>query len=328
MPAPAALEVIDLVVTYDGRRVVDDLTFQAEAGRITAVLGPNGAGKTTTIECAEGLRRPASGTIRVLGHAPGSTQARARTGVMLQDGGLPMARSVRDVLALACAVRPGARSPRELVDLLDLAAVERTPVRRLSGGQRQRLAFAVAIAARPDLAFLDEPSAGLDPHARRDVWSLVRDLRESGTAVVLTTHLLQEAEELADVVHVLDRGRLVAAGTPQDLVARYAATDTLQITFARRPAPGELAALGRAAAAGAVERDGDAVLVRDLGSDGPHVTARVAAWCADAGLAILTLRAGGGTLEHAYLALTGRHELDDAGSPGRPGAGASDGSAA
>ncbi|WP_454300623.1 ABC transporter ATP-binding protein [Salana multivorans] len=196
MPA-AALEISDLLVRYGPRTVVDGLSLTAESGRVTAVLGPNGAGKTTTIECAEGLRRPTGGTIRVLGHAPGSPAARRCTGVMLQDGGLPLGRTAGEVVALAAALHPGTLSGPELLERLGLTAVARTPVRRLSGGQRQRLAFAVALCPQPDLLFLDEPSAGLDPHGRREVWDLVRERRSAGSAVVLTTHLLEEAQELS-----------------------------------------------------------------------------------------------------------------------------------
>lgn len=311
MPPALALEVRQLVVSYRGRRVVDGLDLEANPGAVTAVLGPNGAGKTTTIECAEGLRRPDSGTLRVLGHAPGSAPARAATGTMLQDGGLPQARSVRAVLELACAVR-GLEAARglDLSARLGLEAVWRLPVRRLSGGQRQRLAFAVAIVDRPALAFLDEPSAGLDPHARADVWEVVRELRAAGTAVVLTTHLLTEAEELADVVHVVAAGRRRAWGTPRELVAAHASRNLVRATLADPLDPRaweDLRAHLERIPGEPRTAQHEAGLVSVVGTepDAPLTMAAIATWCAQTNHPLLELRTGGGTLEHAYLALTG-----------------------
>lgn len=306
---PAALEIADLLVTYGPRTVVDGLSLAAYPGQITAVLGPNGAGKTTTIECAEGLRRPTAGTIRVLGHEAGSPPARARTGVMLQDGGLPLGRSVRDVLALAVALHPGGDTAARLAERLGLADVARTSVRRLSGGQRQRLALAVALCSEPDLLFLDEPSAGLDPHGRRDAWDLVRERRNAGSAVVLTTHLIAEAEELADVVHVLVGGRIVASGSPVDLIARHAGTDTIRLTLARRLAPEEEEDLAARLAPCGLDGDADGYVVAGVttrrdGTGQTAITRAIATWCDEHHLPVLGLRAGGATLEQAYLALT------------------------
>lgn len=306
MPEPVALEVSDLVVAYSGRRVVDGVSFRAHSGQVTAILGPNGAGKTTTVECAEGLRQPDEGRITVLGRPAGRSAARERTGVMLQDGGLPMARSVLDVLTLACAMRHiDSVRAGDLLDLLELREVAKLPVRRLSGGQRQRVAFAVAIVGAPDLVFLDEPSAGLDPHARQRVWAVVRELREAGCAVVLTTHLLQEAEELADVVHVMSHARIVSSGSPADLISRHASETSLQATLRRPLSPAEHESLARAMAPGSLEVAGASLVLRHGEGSGPAATARLAQWCADEHVPIQTLRAGAGTLEHAYLALTG-----------------------
>ncbi|GMA31632.1 ABC transporter ATP-binding protein [Litorihabitans aurantiacus] len=306
MPSPA-LVIDDLHVAYAGRGVVDGLSLTAGAGRITAVLGPNGAGKTTTIECAEGLRRPDRGTIAVLGHRPGSDEARAAVGVMLQDGGLPMGRSTRDVLTLLARLRgrdAGTEVPA-LLERLDLADVARTSVRRLSGGQRQRVALGAAMLSEPALLFLDEPSAGLDPHSRRAVWDLVRALRDGGTAVVLTTHLLEEAEALADVVHVMARGRLVVSGSPRELVERHAAPDTVRLRTAA-PLAHEAAedlALAVGARVETVPAMPDDVLVlrRD---PAPEVLAGITSWCADHDVRLTALEVGGGTLEDAYLRLT------------------------
>lgn len=313
----AALEISDLLVRYGRRTVVDGLSLVAGRGRVTAVLGPNGAGKTTTIECAEGLRHPTAGTISVLGHAPGSPDARRRTGVMLQDGGLPLGRSVRDVMELAVSLHPGAHSGAELLERVGLADAAGTAVRRLSGGQRQRLALAVALCSEPDLIFLDEPSAGLDPHGRRTVWELVRERRDAGSAVVLTTHLLEEAEELADVVHVLVAGRIVASGSPVELIARYAGSDTLRLVLARQLTDREERALRERVAPDRLDLAAGSYVVRGAEGAGAGQTAlirTIATWCDEAGVLILGLRTGGGTLEHAYLALTGDSAADSAGA--------------
>ncbi|MEE6296499.1 ABC transporter ATP-binding protein [Georgenia wangjunii] len=216
-----ALEVDALRKRYGRREVVRGLSLHATRGAVTAVLGPNGAGKTTTVECCEGLRSPDAGHIRVLGldrADPAAAGAlRHRVGVMLQDGGLPLAPRAGDVLRHVARLHDDPADPAELLARLGLEGVARTSVRRLSGGQRQRLALACAIVGRPELVFLDEPSAGLDPQARLVVWELVRELRGAGTSIVLTTHLMDEAETLADHVVVVDSGAVIAEGTPTTL---------------------------------------------------------------------------------------------------------------
>lgn len=214
------------VVVEDLRRVfgelvaVDGASWGASTGEVTCVLGPNGAGKTTTIECLEGLQRPDSGSCHVLGVDPWQANAdhRARVGVMLQDGGLPQSVSARRLLTHLQRLYRTHRAD-ELIERLDIAPFAGTPVRRLSGGQRQRVALAAALLGDPQVAFLDEPTAGLDPHARIAVWDLVRERRDEGTALVVTTHGFDEAERLADRVVILDRGRVVADDTPAAIAA-------------------------------------------------------------------------------------------------------------
>jgi ABC-2 type transport system ATP-binding protein len=217
----AAVRLTALTKAYGTVRALDGATWAAEHGQVTAVLGPNGAGKTTMVECCEGLRRPDSGTVEVLGTDPWSAGPghRARVGVMLQDGGLPNA--VRPVRLLHHLARfYAAPAPvEELADRLGITGFAGTPVRRLSGGQRQRVALAAALVGRPEVAFLDEPSAGLDPHARLDVWDLVRATADAGAAVVLTTHSFEEAERLADRIVIVAHGRVVAQGSLAEVAA-------------------------------------------------------------------------------------------------------------
>lgn len=304
--SPPAVQVSGLVKGYRGRVVVDGLDLVAATGRITAILGPNGAGKTTTIECCEGLRSPDAGRVEVLGLHPiaDRTRLRPRVGVMLQDGGLPASAPAGAVLAHVAAMYPHPRPIAELADRLGLGAVARTPVRRLSGGQRQRLALAAAVVGRQELVFLDEPSAGLDPHARLAVWDLVRELRAEGTSIVLTTHQMTEAEELADTVTIIDQGTVIATGTVPELVG---ADTALRL----RAAPGlDAAALARAAST-ATGRTVDAVEERPgsyrlTGAVDPQLVAAVTAWCAEQDVLIADLSTGRRTLEDVFLELTGR----------------------
>ena len=211
----------DLRKAYGEVRALDGATWSAAAGEVTAVLGPNGAGKTTMVECCEGLRRPGSGEVRVLGSDPWSAGAdhRARVGVMLQDGGLPTGVKPLRLLHHLSRMYAAPAPVRDLADRLGIDGFAGTTVRRLSGGQRQRVALAAALVGRPEVVFLDEPSAGLDPHARLDVWDLVRDTAREGAAVVLTTHSFEEAERLAERVVIVNRGRVVADGSTAEVAA-------------------------------------------------------------------------------------------------------------
>ncbi|MGC5629696.1 ABC transporter ATP-binding protein [Georgenia sp. Z1344] len=364
-PTPAALEVRDLRRAYGGRVAADGIDLTAAAGQVTALLGPNGAGKTTTVECCVGLRRPDSGSIRVLGldraDPAAAGELRESVGVMLQDGGLPMAPRAGDVLAHVTRMYDHPLDPRELLERLDLTGSARTPVRRLSGGQRQRLALACAVVGRPRLVFLDEPSAGLDPRSRRETWSLVRELRADGVAIVLTTHLMDDAEQLADEVVVVDAGKVVASGAPGDLaghavVDAYAPANRPTADWARDLA-GELASAGRRDLADATTAHDDAARVLlSPGTRGPDardvaavasaadlVARRVSgvAGATDveraglepthanpAGHARVEIVAGRRTLEDAFLELTGRSLRTDQDRPGSADEAAPTGSSA
>jgi ABC-2 type transport system ATP-binding protein len=225
VPAPtapqAAVEIDGLVMTYGATTAVDGLSLTVDTGSITAVLGPNGAGKTTTLETCEGFRKAQAGTVRVLGLDPRRDRRALmpRIGVMLQDGGAWSGVRAGEMLEHVARLHAHPIDPGALADRLGLAECGRTPYRRLSGGQKQRLGLALAVVGRPELVFVDEPTAGMDPHARRTTWELLRELRSAGVTVVLTTHHMDEAERLADVVHIVDRGRLVGSGTPTELTA-------------------------------------------------------------------------------------------------------------
>ena len=303
-----AVEVTDLVKRYGTRPAVAGASFTAAAGQVTAVLGPNGAGKTSTVECCEGLRKPDGGTVRVLGRDPlrDGGWLRPRVGVMLQGGGMPGAARAADVLQLAAAMYRRPRDPGELIAALDLGAQLRTPIRRLSGGQQQRLALAVALIGRPLVAFLDEPTAGLDPQARIVVHDLIRELRSTGVAVVLTTHLLDEAERLADQVVLMAGGRVVAAGSPQELTGGGGATLSFDAV-----AGVELTALAVQLPAGITVteiRPGRYV----VGSHSPQAqlspadVAAVTAWCARLGMMPEGLTLGRRSLEDVFLEIAAR----------------------
>lgn len=297
-----------LVKRYGTKVAVDGTSFSAAAGAVTAVLGLNGAGKTSTIECCEGLRRPDGGTVRVLGRDPITDGAylRPRVGVMLQDGGMPQAARAGDVLELAAAMYAHPMDRAELVATLDLGGKLRTPVRRLSGGERQRLALAVALVGRPDVAFLDEPTAGLDPQARLAVWELIGGLRRSGVAVVLTTHLLDEAERLADHVVLMAAGRVVAAGTPRELTG---GTDrTLSFEAPAGLDLAELAPLLSAGIAATEVRPGHYVVANRTPEAHllPGDVAATTAWCARLGIMPEGLALGRRSLEDVFLEIAAR----------------------
>ncbi|GGM43198.1 ABC transporter ATP-binding protein [Promicromonospora citrea] len=318
-PDDAAVRVRGLVKRYDGRAVVDGLELAARPGAVTAVLGPNGAGKTTTIECCEGLRSPDAGTVRVLGLDPvaDARRLRPRVGVMLQDGGLPTGVRALELLRHVSAMYAAPRPVDELAERLGLHAFARTTVRRLSGGQRQRVALAAAVVGRPEVVFLDEPSAGMDPQSRRAVWDLVRELRADGVAIVLTTHLMDEAADLADHVHVVDHGRVIASGTVRELTdgvgsGHPAGTRTVRV----EATPGlDLDGLRAAPATGRDTRDTAWTAAEPepgvyllTGPVDAAALAAVTAWLAEHGVLARSVTTGGArTLEDVFLDLTGRN---------------------
>ncbi|MGH3094916.1 MAG: ABC transporter ATP-binding protein [Streptosporangiales bacterium] len=302
-----AVEVGGLTKSYGQRLAVDGVSFQVAHGGVTALLGPNGAGKTTTVEVCEGFRRADGGRVRVLGRDPWThrTALRARVGVMLQSGGVYPASRPAELLAAVARCYAHPHDPRSLIDALGLERVARTPYRRLSGGERQRLALAVALVGRPELAFLDEPTAGLDPQARRATWDVIGRLRRSGVSVLLTTHYMHEVEELADRVVIIDRGRVISSGTPGELTGADASR---QLRFRSRPGL-DLDGLAQrlpSAVSTAEEPAGHYTVDGPIDAVGPDTLAAVTGWCADHGVLASDIDVGHRTLEDVFLALTGR----------------------
>lgn len=278
------------------------LNLTLPTGSMLALLGPNGAGKTSTVEVCEGFARPDSGSVRVLGLDPWRDAAtlRPRVGMMLQAAGAHLSARAGEMLRLVAACSANPHDPRWLLDVLGLTSVERTPIRRLSGGQAQRLNLAMALVGRPELLFLDEPTAGLDPQARHLVWDLLRAARSDGVSILLTTHLLDEVELLADKVVIIDHGRIVAEGTVAELVAgeerlTFAATGGLDLSRLRNALPDGYQLSepqpGRYQVAGPVT---------------PAMMATVTAWCAQTGIEATELAISRRGLEDVYLEATGR----------------------
>jgi ABC-2 type transport system ATP-binding protein len=303
MPPPA-VEMVDVVKRYGATTAVDHLSLTIEPGSVTALLGPNGAGKTTTVECCEGYRRPDSGTVRVLGFDPvaDAPAVHPRVGLMLQSGGVYPGARAMEMLRHVARLHANPLDTDALAERLGLTSAGRTPYRRLSGGLQQRLSLALAVVGRPELVFLDEPTAGLDPQARRATWDLVRDLRADGVTVVLTTHLMDEAERLADRVVIVDRGRLIADGTPAELTDAEA-EDSLRFTAPPRLS---LVALVAALPVGSSAREIAAGSYVVEGPINPQLLATVTAWCAGHNVMPQGLTVGRRSLEDVFLELTGR----------------------
>ena len=302
----SALTIRGLHYSYGAHHVVDGIDLDAATGSILGVLGPNGAGKSTTISLAVGTRAPDAGRVEIFGHDPFRDHASTSllAGVMLQDGGLPKSAKPLQVLRHLASLYPNPLSVDELADPLGLHEFSTRTIRRLSGGQKQRVALAAALIGRPRLVFLDEPCAGLDPQARAVVHDFIRELAAASVAVVLTTHDLAEAEELADEVVVIDRGRIIAQGAPEDLRNASPAGRRLVITVGQplEPAPRELlATMNRIAATSVV---GAALVV-----DGDLDSTQIAGLCtavAEAGLAIRDIDMHSQSLADVFFELTGR----------------------
>uniref|UniRef100_A0AAU2JT63 ABC transporter ATP-binding protein n=1 Tax=Streptomyces sp. NBC_00049 TaxID=2903617 RepID=A0AAU2JT63_9ACTN len=282
-----------------GFEAVRGVSFSVARGEVFALLGTNGAGKTSTVELLEGLAAPSAGQVRVLGLDPYTRRAevRPRTGVMLQEGGFPSDLSVAETVRMWGGVTTGARPAAEVLELVGLGARSAVRVKQLSGGERRRLDLALALLGRPEVLFLDEPTTGMDPEGRRDTWALVRELRAQGTTVLLTTHYLEEAEELADRLAILHEGELVLTGTPSEVTA----TRPARITFTLPPGVAA-ATLPLALHAAA---DGQRVEIRTerLQAD----LTELLRWADDSGVRLDGLDARSASLEEAFLEIARSH---------------------
>ncbi|NPC43837.1 ABC transporter ATP-binding protein [Nocardioides sp. zg-1230] len=294
-------------MAYGDKVAVDGLSLEVPRGSVTAVLGPNGAGKTTTLETCEGYRVPQRGTVRVLGLDPQRDRAELlpRIGVMLQSGGAWSGVRAVEMLEHMASLHAHPLDTGMLVDRLGLADCGRTPYRRLSGGQKQRLGLAIALVGRPELVFVDEPTAGMDPQARRTTWEMLEEVRADGVTVVLTTHHMDEAEHLADRIHIIDRGTLIASGTPAELT-RGGRSATIRLVV-NRPFPDGAPESLRAELGPLTEvRQLDEVSMLIHGPADATTLGRVSRWCEQHGVLPQTLTLGQRTLEDVFLELTGR----------------------
>ncbi len=302
-----AIVVDNLSKSYGSHRVVDHLQLTVHKGEVFALLGPNGAGKTTTVETLEGYRIPDQGSVRVLGLDP-VREARAlkpHIGIMLQQDGLYPGLTAREVLRLFGGYFQHPQNIDDLLERVGLSAAAKTRCRRLSGGQKRRLALAVALVGNPRLVFLDEPTAGMDPQARLATWEIIRDLKRQGATVLLTTHLMDEAERLADRVAIIDHGRLMALDTPAQM------TGVQNATVVRFVAPSGLdcSALADLPFAKRAEeiRPGSYLIETEAV---PALLADLTAWLRDNNITLSELHVGHGSLEELFLRLTGGEVRD------------------
>lgn len=299
------IEVTHLRKLYGDLVAVDDVSLAVEAGEIFGILGPNGAGKTTTVECVAGLCVPDGGGVSVLGLDPrrDATQLRQRVGVQLQESQLPDRLRVAEALELYASFYRDPADPAALIDKLGLGEKRNTPYKKLSGGQKQRLSIALALVGNPEIAILDELTTGLDPQARRDTWSLIEQVRDSGVTVILVTHFMEEAERLCDRVAVIDRGRVVALDTPEGLVSTVAPEQRVRF---RPSAPIDDRLLTDLPEVSAVHHTGGQVVVTGAG-DVLHAVASV---LARHQIVAANLRLEQSTLDDAFVELTGHRPAE------------------
>ncbi|EYT79866.1 multidrug ABC transporter ATPase [Streptomyces sp. Tu 6176] len=308
------IEVTDLRRVYGGGfEAVRGITFHVKQGEIFALLGTNGAGKTSTVEVLEGLAAPSAGHVRVLGHDPFTERAavRPRTGVMLQEGGFPSELTVSETTRMWAGCVSGARDPREALALVGLERRADVRVKQLSGGERRRLDLALALLGDPEVLFLDEPTTGLDAEGRRDTWDLVRSLRDAGTTVLLTTHYLEEAEDLADRLAILHEGRIAVSGTPAEVTAAQPSRISFEL-----PAgyfPGDLPPL---AALGVCGHDVQGRVLRLHTRELQRTATELLLWAQRSGLALHGLDARSASLEEAFLTIA--REVSAPGEPAEP----------
>ena len=315
-PAEPALSCTGIVKRYGDVPAVDGLDLEVRRGECFGLLGPNGAGKTTTIEILEGLLAPDAGRVRILGRAWGENDdaLRALLGIHLQESQMDEKLSVLETLRLFRSFYPRGRPVDDVIGLLELDGKRASWVGKLSGGQRQRLAVGCALVGDPDLLFLDEPTTGLDPQSRRQLWALLQRYRAEGGTILLTTHYMDEAHVLCDRVAIVDQGRIVTEGSPDELILSIGAPHIVELAFTNRKGPAGDNLRERLAAL----PDVDAVRA-DENSESWTVTATalhrtlpaLVGAAADAGVEIETLATRTATLEDVFVALTGHQLRDD-----------------
>ncbi|MEU4797211.1 ABC transporter ATP-binding protein [Streptomyces sp. NPDC023327] len=293
------IDVRDLRRVYGGGfEAVRGVSFGVGRGELFALLGTNGAGKTSTVELLEGLAAPAGGRVRVLGHDPYTERdaVRPRIGVMLQEGGFPAELTVAETVRMWAGCTSGARPAAQALDMVGLGKRSRVRVKQLSGGEKRRLDLALALIGRPEVLFLDEPTTGLDAEGRRDTWELVRELRDGGTTVLLTTHYLQEAEELADRLAILHEGRIAAEGSVADVVA--AQPSHVSFELPEGYFVGDLPPLAELGVSG---HEGTGRRVRLRTKDLQRTATALLVWARDARVELRGLDVRAASLEEAFL---------------------------
>ncbi|GAB3655341.1 ABC transporter ATP-binding protein [Glycomyces tarimensis] len=297
----AVIEVNDLVKHYGAQRAVDGVSFTVEEGEIFGILGPNGAGKTTTVECVEGLRRPDSGSVSVMGLDPQADghELKQILGIQLQESRLPDKIRVGEALDLYRSFYRQPADPDHLIDALGLSDKRKTPFAKLSGGQQQRLSIALALVGNPRVAVLDEITTGLDPQARRDTWDLIEEVRDSGVTIILVTHFMDEAERLCDRLAVIDGGKVVAIDSPAGLTARVSEEERVRF---RPSAPFDDSLLLDLPEVAGLTRNGSQVIVTGSG----NLLQAVTSVLARNHIVAADLRVDQVSLDDAFVALTGK----------------------
>jgi ABC-2 type transport system ATP-binding protein len=308
-----AIRCKDLYKRYDNKvEAVRGLDLEVPAGECFGLLGPNGAGKTTTIEILEGLLEPTKGDVEIFGKRWGQHNAELREwlGISLQETKLPEKLTVKEVLTLFRSFYQNGRDPLEVIAQVELTEKENTWVNKLSGGQRQRLAVACALVGSPRILFLDEPTTGLDPQSRRQLWGLVREFKQQGGTILLTTHYMDEAERLCDRVAIVDRGKVIAIGSPLEMIATLGGEHVVE--FALDLANGETVnseCLTRLASVTSVRSEADSF---SLHVQEPHLAIpALISYLRETGVSLARLTTRHASLEDVFVKLTGRHLRDE-----------------
>lgn len=297
----AAVEIRGLVKTYGATRAVDGVDLDVEAGQVFALLGPNGAGKTTTVEILEGHRSATSGSVSVLGTDPqtGGRRYRERIGIVLQETAIERELTVTEALDIYGGVYPHRRPTGELIELVGLQDKARARIKTLSGGQQRRLELALGLVGDPDLLFLDEPTTGFDPSARRQAWAIVANLASLGKTILLTTHYMDEAQHLADEIAIISRGKIVAQGTPTDLVNRSADQARIRFSLPTGVTASDLPVATSGADDGTVEV---------MAESPTRLLHQLTTWALDRDIELYDMSVARPSLEDVYLELTGAED--------------------